>query len=666
MSTTTHGLNGPTYHRIVTASASWTLAACALLAALALQVPVAASVTPTGSMIAARTGHTATLLSNGRVLVAGGNNSGGVLNGAEIYNPVTGMWISVGPMVAGRSRHTAVLLSNGKVLVAGGGGTGGLLSSAELYDPGTGTWAATGSMAAGREFHTMTVLSTGKVLVTGGTDAVGGYLSSAEVYDPVTGTWTGAAPMSVARADHTATLLGSGKVLVVGGYNPTILSTAATYDPVTNTWTATASMTVARILHTATLLGSGKVLVAGGDNSGGYLSSATLYDPVTGTWSAAGSMAGTRGGHTATLLASGNVLVADGGNPFILNTAETYSPVTNTWSAAASLNVFRVNHTATLLGNGTVLVAGGDAANGVTYYNSAEIYDSANSTPTPSTTATTTATPTASPTPTDTPTATATDTPAITATITPIVTPTPVPTPTPTPALDHFTCYKAGATKNSVKFEGIDNPPGVSLVDEFGASTIALKKPKFLCAPTNKLGEDPTAPSHAEHFVSYPIKNTQKPVFPTHITVTDQFNVTGLFVDAKKQAQLFVPSAKSLSATPPTPVAFTTDHFECYKASVTAKTPKFVAVPGVTLDDQFGAMTVIVKKPKYLCNPVDKNGEAPTAPTHAEHLLCYKIKQTDLTKFPKHTGLFVNNQFGPETLDAKKPAILCVPALTTP
>lgn len=239
-------------------------------------------------------------------------------------------------------------------------------------------------------------------------------------------------------------------------------------------------------------------------------------------------------------------------------------------------------------------------------------------------------------------------------------------TPTATPMLDHFTCYKAGATSGSVKFPGIPNPPGVSLVDQFGASTDAVKKPGFLCAPTDKLDEDPTAPTHPDHLTAYPIKNLVKPVFPSHITVTDQFNANGLSVDAKKQTYLLVPTAKNLSATPPTPAAFTTDHFECYKIAVTSGTPKFVALPGVTLDDQFGPMTVTVKKPAFLCNPADKNGEDPAAPTHPNHLMCYQVKQTDAVKFAKITGVFVNNQFGPETLDVKKPALLCVPALTTP
>jgi hypothetical protein len=252
-------------------------------------------------------------------------------------------------------------------------------------------------------------------------------------------------------------------------------------------------------------------------------------------------------------------------------------------------------------------------------------------------------------------------------TATPTVTPTPGPTPTLGP-LDHFTCYKAGATGGSVKFAGIPNPPGISLVDQFGTAQVEVKKPKFLCAPTDKNGEDPTAPAHPEHLKAYQIKYPTKPILPTHIKVVDQFNPGGLFVDAKKPSHLLVPSVKSLTGpTPlPTPGAFVTDHFECYKVAISKNTPKFTPVLGVSLGDQFGTMTVEVKKPQFLCTPVDKNGEDPTAPTHVDHLMCYQVKQVDLVKFAKLTGVFVNNQFGSETLDVKKPAQLCLPALKNP
>ena len=91
-------------------------------------------------------------------------------------------------MSTARDAHTATLLPNGKVLVAGGyNSTSGYLSSAELYDPASGTWTATGSLSTARGYHTATLLPNGKVLVAGGYNSTSGYLSSAELYDPATG-----------------------------------------------------------------------------------------------------------------------------------------------------------------------------------------------------------------------------------------------------------------------------------------------------------------------------------------------------------------------------------------------------------------------------------------------------------------------------------------------
>ena len=127
----------------------------------------------------------------------------------------------------------------------------------------------------------------------------------------------------------------------------------------------------------------------------------------------------------------------------------------------------------------------------------------------------------------------------------------------------------------------------MNLTDAFGPSNVALKKVKFLCAPTDKNGEDPTAPLHPEHLKTYQVKNPVPPLFPAGIVVYDQFNPTGLTVNAKKQQYLMVPAAKSLTGpTPiPTPGAFVTDHFQCYKVNVATGTPKFVPVLGLPLGE---------------------------------------------------------------------------------
>ena len=249
-----------------------------------------------------------------------------------------------------------------------------------------------------------------------------------------------------------------------------------------------------------------------------------------------------------------------------------------------------------------------------------------------------------------------------TATLTPTST-APTPTPTATPVLDHFTCYKSATTKGAAKFVV---RTGVSLVDFYGPSTVSVTKRRVLCPPTNKNGEDPTAPLHAEHLEGYAIKPVVKQTYPTGRQVIDQFNPTGLLVDVKKPSHLLVPSVKDPSVTPPTPAAFVVDHFECYQIKGTTGAPKFVVQTATIVDQLAQPLTVQVKKPRFLCNPVDKNGEDPTAPTDSGHLLCYQIKATSLPKYVKVTGLHINNQFGPETLDAAKPMELCVPATTNP
>src|SRR5262245_23325359 len=221
----------------------------------------------TGSLLRARTGHTATLLANGQVLVAGGDDDHqipGVLSSAELYDPATGTWRATGALNIARGGHTATLLDNGQVLVAGG--IGGAccqgLSSAELYDPATGTWRATGALNIARGSHTATLLPNGKVLIAGGCSGLN-TLNGAELYDPVTGTWSLTGNLNTGSIWHTATLLQDGKILVAGGgvcWTPDLyLAGVEVYDPATGAWSHTGKLNDMRYLHTATLLPNGWV-----------------------------------------------------------------------------------------------------------------------------------------------------------------------------------------------------------------------------------------------------------------------------------------------------------------------------------------------------------------------------------------------------------------------
>jgi N-acetylneuraminic acid mutarotase len=159
----------------------------------------------------------------------------------RLTSPDSGTWTFTGSLNTGRGLATATLLPNGKVLVAGGYNSyGGYLASAELDDPVTGTWTATGSLNTGRYAHTATLLSNGKVLVAGGFNniSLSGILSSAELYDPATGRWNATASLSTARELHTAKLLPIGKVLVAGGTNR-CASPASFAEPLFSSWTAT-------------------------------------------------------------------------------------------------------------------------------------------------------------------------------------------------------------------------------------------------------------------------------------------------------------------------------------------------------------------------------------------------------------------------------------------
>jgi N-acetylneuraminic acid mutarotase len=336
-----------------------------LLASSAL---AANSWSATGSMSTARVGQTATLLSNGQVLVAGGQNFDGTetpIASAELYDPATGNWSTTGSMGTGRFDATATLLPDGKVLVAGGFSSSGGLTSAELYDPATGTWSATGSMSTGRDLATATLLPSGKVLVAGGVGSQENGRDDAELYDPATGNWSTTGFLNTGRGDQTATLLPNGKVLVAGGIEgfDNSVASAELYDPATGNWSTTESMGTARSDATATLLPDGKVLVAGGSGilGGDPIRGAELYDPATGNWSTTESMGTARSDATATLLSDGKVLVA-GGDGFVapwVGSAELYDPATGTWSATGSPSIARSDATATLLSDGKVLVAGG-------------------------------------------------------------------------------------------------------------------------------------------------------------------------------------------------------------------------------------------------------------------------------------------------------------------
>ena len=367
--------------------------------------------TPSASAIATPTpGATAVPGSQaGMVLIAGGVN-GDPLNyqsyqSAELFDPVSQALAPVGNMVTPRTGHTATLLPNGKVLLeAGGGGSCTqplscanqhidcevtCQNTAELYDPSTSSFAATGSTEYAFVSQTVVLLGNGQVLVAGGqswyctadspmgpcvTDLT---TSIAELYDPLSGVFSPTGSMASRRNGHQAAPLPNGDAIEIGASpdSPGVNQSAEIYDLGSGTFSLTpGELIMGRVgsdsPFTATVLQTARIFIAGGQGSAlgsGILAEVESHDPTTGQFTQTGSMKVSRSGHTATLLNDGRVLITGGvsngfieGNPSVIEqSAELYDPASGAFAATGNMNVARSQHTATLLGDGRVLIAGG-------------------------------------------------------------------------------------------------------------------------------------------------------------------------------------------------------------------------------------------------------------------------------------------------------------------
>lgn len=339
---------------------------------------------PVGDMKIPVYSPVATLLQDGKVLIAGGaDGPGNSLKKSMLFDPTSRTWSFTGDLNATRESHSLTLLRDGTVLLAGGyqaqARIGEIplatpLGTTELYSSAKGSWVVSGDLgyASPRKNYTATLLADGNVLFVPG-----------RLYHSDSKSWSDMDLPYTLHQNHTSTLLANGKVLVAGGKNNVgTLRFCELYDPTTDTWSTTGKMSVPRQNHTAVLLANGKVLVAGGidgeiDGDSTTYSSAELYDPETGAWSPAGDMTSSRVGHTMTRLNDGRVLVA-GGRPKLafnvenLASSEIFDPKTNSWTNTERMRVARTNHSATLLTSGYVLVAGGHGASEA--YASSELF----------------------------------------------------------------------------------------------------------------------------------------------------------------------------------------------------------------------------------------------------------------------------------------------------
>jgi large repetitive protein len=367
------------------------------------EAPPTGSFSPAGSLTEARWGHTATVLSDGRVLVVGGAGRafprGGVARrpeatpppmevrtSAEIWDPTTGTFQATGSLAGPRAGHDALLLPDGRVLVIGGwaGDSWLPVASAEVWDPTTGTFTSAGSLATGRSGHTVTLLPDGRVLVVGG--------ATAEIWDPVTGAFAPTGEMTVPRTGHTATLLPDGRVLIVGGSGSSARTgrtaragrSAEIWSPDTGRFEPAGDLTADltandRIGHTATLLQDGRVAVMGGTDTGGPgPTEVEVWDPATDCFTPSGSLSGWRWGHEAVLLDDGRVLLV--GGVTMTSRTEVWDPATGLATPAEPRTPEVQADTVTLLPDGRVLLAGGFAAGGDASLARAETWDPATDT----------------------------------------------------------------------------------------------------------------------------------------------------------------------------------------------------------------------------------------------------------------------------------------------
>lgn len=329
---------------------------------LALAAPLTPSaISPAQALPGPRAAHTATLLTDGRVLVAGGCTRFGcerATDGTVLFEPRSSRFVEGPALLRPRVGHAAVRLSDGNVLVFGGWAGAVPTRSAELYDRSRG-FVATGAMASGRGGLAAALLRDGRVLVTGGVDGTQ-TLRTAEVYDPRTSTFTRTGSMRWPRSAHTATPLPDGRVLVAGGSTETrVLATAEIWSPRTGRFATVGTLRIPRYKHAAIGLRDGRVLLVGGSDARdfrGKYRSAELYLPRRGRFVLTGSMRSPRFKlpDAVVRLGDGSVLVAGGAAE-----AERYDVHGRRFVRSGSLGVELSFSTATLLRDGRVLLVGG-------------------------------------------------------------------------------------------------------------------------------------------------------------------------------------------------------------------------------------------------------------------------------------------------------------------
>jgi N-acetylneuraminic acid mutarotase len=345
-----------------------------------------------------RRNHTAVVIKDGRIMIAGGWDANNILDTVEFFNPKSTTKVTLGPkMATKRWEHTAVVVDNSgteEVMIAGGGGFSPL-SSIESFIPSSNSYLSTAALVPDRGYHTTEIVkdSSGKklVVVIGG-EGSGGILDSIEVYDPAKDEFFAKKSLATARYAHASVVInhnGTEKVMIIGGYNNSgTVSSIEIYNPWNNTFESNIkNLKTKRFSHSAVVIddGSGqKVMIAGGHDGSNYLSSVEIYDPSLNVITYGASLSTSRFAHTATVILDSNndekVVLAGGYNGSTLSSVEVYDSVSNSVSAGLSLPTAAYTHTATVVDGGKqILFIGGSNGSPL---NSASLYDFASSSPT--------------------------------------------------------------------------------------------------------------------------------------------------------------------------------------------------------------------------------------------------------------------------------------------
>jgi hypothetical protein len=306
-----------------------------------------------------RAGHTATLLANGRVLIAGGCAVDGcttseVEPSSEFYVPGRG-FVPGPPMLHPRSSHTATLLPDGRVLIVGGWAREGTttLAEAELFDPTTGTFQPAGTLQGGA-----TLLPDGRVLIADSENGPSNLLAGVKIFDPATGSLTPGPAMP--RPRHAASIvLPDGDILITGGQDRPEhgLSSTVIYDPGSGDWRPGPELGTPRFKHAITVLDGGRILVLGGTTNDIELLASTEVLDLAANEFAPGPVMSTplyKFPDAVVRTTTGRLVVAGGTQVDVL------APDGQSFGAITfGTGAIRWVPTATALPDGTVLVVGG-------------------------------------------------------------------------------------------------------------------------------------------------------------------------------------------------------------------------------------------------------------------------------------------------------------------